>query len=156
MSSTDLPFWDAVDRIRSADERYRREAYAFVMAALGTAVRSLPAERANDPAGRHLSGQELLQGVVSLARREFGVMAPTVFREWGVTRSSDVGAIVFLLVGAGQLSARPEDRPEDFDHGPDLLRALSDGLDLDVPTADEPPRRGAGGPTGGTSPGTPV
>jgi uncharacterized repeat protein (TIGR04138 family) len=110
------------------------------MAALGATVQALPPERLADPERRHLSGQELLLGVVSLARREFGLMAPTVFREWAVATSADIGAIVFQLVGIGQLSARPEDRPEDFAGGPDLMRALSEGLDLGVPVRGVPER----------------
>jgi uncharacterized repeat protein (TIGR04138 family) len=49
-----------------------------------------------------------------------------VFQEWGVRRGEDVGAIVFELVEAGQLSARPEDTIEDFREWPDLTRALAD------------------------------
>jgi uncharacterized repeat protein (TIGR04138 family) len=64
--------------------------------------------------------------VIALARGEFGVMAQTVFREWGVTRSSDIGTMVFQLIDAGHLSARPEDSREDFDGRPDLLAALGD------------------------------
>ena len=57
-------------------------------------------------------------------------MAPTVFREWGVVSSGDVGEIVFELVGCGQLSARPEDTIEDFRAGFDLLGELA-GADSD-------------------------
>ena len=156
MSPTQATFWDAVDRIRAERPSYRREAYGFVVAALGHVVEALPAERQADPERRHLSGQELLRGTVELARREFGVMAPTVFREWGVHASTDVGEIVFQLVEAGQLSARGEDRREDFAGGLDLLRALSEGLDLGVPRAPEPsppPRSGPGAPGGGSGPG---
>ena len=138
MSPTDLSFWDTVDRIRAEDPRYRREAYGFVMAALGHTVQSLPRERLADPERRHLSGQELLHGAVALARREFGLLAPTVFREWGVHRASDLGEIVFQLVRERQLSARREDRREDFASGPDLMRALSEGLDLEGPRPREP------------------
>lgn len=151
MTETHPPFWDVVDTIRAQRPSYRREAYGFVVAALGHTVDSLPAERQADPERRHLSGQELLRGTVELARREFGLMAPTVFREWGVLASTDVGEIVFQLVEAGQLSARGEDRREDFAGGLDLLRALSDGLDLGVPREPSPPTdpgsaRGGGGP----------
>ncbi len=138
MSPTDLSFWDTVDRIRAQDPRYRREAYGFVMAALGHTVQSLPRERLADPERRHLSGQELLRGAVALARREFGLLAPTVFREWGVHGASDLGEIVFQLVKERQLSARREDRREDFAGGPDLMRALSEGLDLEGPAPREP------------------
>lgn len=153
MSQNPPSFWDVVDRIRAARPGYRREAYGFVVAALGHTVEALSPERRADPERRHLSGQELLRGTVELARREFGLMAPAVFREWGVLASTDVGEIVFQLVEAGQLSARGEDRREDFAGGPDLLRALSEGLDLGVPGRREPsPRRGPGSAGGG--PGT--
>jgi uncharacterized repeat protein (TIGR04138 family) len=126
MSQSDRDFWDVVDALRERNPRYRREAYAFVVGALGVTVQSLPADRRADPARRHLSGRELLRGVIRLARREFGSLAPIVFQEWGVRRGEDVGAIVFELVEAGQLSARPEDTIEDFREWPDLTRALAD------------------------------
>jgi uncharacterized repeat protein (TIGR04138 family) len=137
--------WDVIDTIREADGRYRREAYAFVMAALGLTVQSLPAERLEHPERRHLSGQELLRGVVTLAKSEFGPMAPTVFREWGVSTGEDVGNIVFQLVSGGQLSARPEDSIDDFRGGPDLIQALGSR----VPRST---RRSTHRPGGGPSP----
>lgn len=124
MTSSDQPFWDAVDTLRDRDGRYRREAYGFVVGALGVALRALSPERRADPVLRHLSGQELLAAVVQLARGEFGALAPTVFREWGVTQGEDVGAIVFQLVEVEQLNARPEDSLDDFRGGPDLMKAL--------------------------------
>lgn len=125
MSSSDQPFWDAVDALRERDGRYHREAYGFIVGALGIAVRSMPAERRADPARRHLSGRELLAAVVRTARQEFGTLAATVFREWGITTGEDIGRMVFELVESSQLSARPEDSIEDFRGGPDLLLALS-------------------------------
>ncbi len=130
MSPSDLSFWDAVDRVRARDPRYRREAYGFVVAALGAAVQALPAERRSHPVRRHLSGQELTSSVIRLARAEFGMLAATVFREWGVTTREDIGRIVFELVELGQLSARPEDSLDDFRGGGDLLLALRSGLEL--------------------------
>ena len=152
MSSNDLLFWDAVDRIREAEPRYRREAYGFVVAALGVTVQDLPPERLADPVRRHLSGQELLHGLVRLARQEFGPLAPTVFHEWGVHASEDVGRIVFRLVESSELSARPEDSLDDF-RGFDLFRGLSDGLELGEGRVARGgrarPRRAAGGPGSG-------
>jgi len=126
MSPPEPNFWDVVDALRERDSRYRREAYGFVVGALGMTVQSLPEDRRADPVRRHLSGRELLAGIIRLARREFGALAPTVFREWGVRDGEDVGRIVFQLVEAGQLSARPEDTLEDFRGGPDLSRALGE------------------------------
>ena len=121
----DTAFWDAVDALRARNQRYAREAYAFVVGALGATVRTLPSERLDDPRARHLSGGELLEGVVRLARQEFGPLAPTVFGEWGVRSGEDVGRIVFELVETGQLSARPEDTVEDFRGVPDLMASLA-------------------------------
>ena len=123
--STEALFRDAIDELRSRGSRFAREAYVFVVAALGETVRQLPPDRLVDPERRHLSGQELIGGVIRIARAEFGPLAPMVFEEWGVRRSEDVGAIVFELVEAGQLSARPEDRMTDFTCGTDLLSELA-------------------------------
>lgn len=125
MSASERSFWDAVDHLREHDPRYRREAYGFVMVALAAAARALPEVRRTDPVRRHLTGSELLASVIELARSEFGVMAPTVFQEWGLRSGGDVGELVFQLVEAGQLTARPEDRREDFLGEPDLLNRLA-------------------------------
>jgi uncharacterized repeat protein (TIGR04138 family) len=128
--SQETMFRDAVDLLRERGSRFAREAYVFVVAALGEIVRALPAERLADPERRHLSGQELTLGLVRIARDEFGPLAPMVFREWGVRASADIGSIVFELVEAGQLSARPEDTMADFTSGSlDLLRALAGAQD---------------------------
>lgn len=126
--SQERMFRDAVDALRERSGRYAREAYVFVVAALGETVRSLPAERLEHPERRHLSGQELTRGVIRVAREEFGPLAAMVFREWGVRATEDLGAIVFELVEAGQLSARPEDRLADFAGMGDLLEALAEPL----------------------------
>lgn len=142
MNDSKWSFWDVVDQLRQRDGRFRREAYGFVVAALGATVEALPPARLSDPERRHLSGHELVEGVVALARREFGPLAPMVFREWGVTRSEDIGAIVFQLVEAGQLSARPEDTLEDFRGGHELLEALGELPGSDAPGGESATRPG--------------
>ena len=125
--SGESAFWDAVDNLRAERMRYAREAYGFVVSGLTATVQALPEARRESPETRHLSGGELLAGLIGIAREEFGPMAPTVFREWGVLTSADVGEIVFELIGCGQLSARPEDTLDDFRLGPDLMAGLSAG-----------------------------
>ncbi len=101
-------FWEAVGRIRADDGRYEPDAYAFVMEALDLTVRSLD-ER------RHVSGSELVEGAMRLARDRYGMMAFAVLEKWGLLSGSDVGEIVFQLVEVGILSRRPEDSREDFE-----------------------------------------
>ncbi len=125
MTTPEHAFWATVDAIRERDPRYRREAYAFVMRSLAAVARTLPPERAQDPVRRHLSGGELLRGALVIARQEFGVLAPTVLREWGLLSGLDFGRIVFQLVEAGELSARPEDSLDDFRGMDDLPTAVS-------------------------------
>ena len=155
MNRPESPFWEAVDALRDRDPRYRREAYGFVVAALASAVGELPAERRADPERRHLSGAELVGAVIRLARREFGDLSEVVFREWNLTRTEDIGRIVFELVECGQLSARPEDRMQDFQAGPELLASLAGGSGGPDAGGQDAPRgasaRDLGGP-GGESP----
>ncbi len=144
MNAGETTFWDVVDAIRTADPRYRREAYGFVMAALGNTVQALPEDRRRDPGRRHLTGQELLEGVVRLARREFGQLADTVFAEWGVRTGEDVGRIVFQLVESGQLSARREDSMDDFRHAGELAVALREKLGFGPERGADPGASSAG------------
>jgi uncharacterized repeat protein (TIGR04138 family) len=116
----------AVEAILARDRRYSREAYSFVMAALQHTVENL-GER------RHVTGQELLAGIRSLARERFGMMAPAVFNAWGAHKSEDFGWIVFNLVEAKVLSKRPEDSIEDFREGFDFATDFEPEYDLEPP-----------------------
>ena len=111
-------FWERVHAIREKDPRFRREAYEFVMRGLEHTTQRVVGPR------RHVSGQELLRGLIDLARQDYGELAWTVFNEWGVTRSEDFGAIVFLLVEDGLLGRQDNDSPEDFHGGLDLKAEL--------------------------------
>ncbi|HOX07709.1 MAG TPA: hypothetical protein PK280_15020 [Planctomycetota bacterium] len=117
----------AVETILARDSRYSREAYSFLMASLQHTVEKL-GER------RHVSGQELLGGVRDLARERFGMMAPAVFRAWGIRRTEDFGRMVFNLVEAKVLSKRPEDSIEDFREGFDFGTAFEPEYDLEPPS----------------------
>ncbi len=110
-------FVDIIDDIRERDPRYRREAYVFVLGALERAM-------SHRPGRGHVSGQAVLAGAVELAREEYGPLALTVLREWGLGASADVGRVVFHLVEAGLLGREDQDRLEDFEGGIDIAREL--------------------------------
>src|SRR5437588_363005 len=90
-------------KIVRRDPRYAYEAYEFVYAALSYTQQLLdrapPGRGASEPEAQyHVTGRELLRGVREFALREFGLMARTVFRLWGINCTGDFGEIVFNLV----------------------------------------------------------
>src|SRR5207248_2316713 len=100
------------------DPRYALEAYEFVFEALTHTQKRLgrqPRPEEGEPgAAHHVTGPELLDGVRDLALREFGLMARTVFRMWGIQRTDDFGEIIFNLVESGLMSKTEEDSRADF------------------------------------------
>ena len=121
-------FEEIVDKIVGRDPRYHRDAYHFVREALDHTQKSVHKEtRAYLPkSDRHVSGQQLLEGVRSYALEQFGPMVLTVFEEWGVRRCEDFGEIVFNLVdnGKGSFGKTEQDGPDDFKGGYDFEEAF--------------------------------
>src|SRR5262245_53494837 len=111
------------------DPRYAYEAYQFVQEALEFTQqklgRSHKAEQAEDvEPEHHVRGWEVLDGIRELALREFGLMARTVFRMWGIQRTDDFGEIVFNLVECNLMSKTDDDDRRDFHNIFDLDEAL--------------------------------
>lgn len=119
----ETPFMQTVMQICARDERYRPDAYLFVRDALDFTVKTLQAKQPKRQQ-RHVSGQELLAGIRTFALQEYGPMARSVLRTWGVHNTRDFGNIVFNLVESGKLGKTEEDRPEDFADGFDFEDAF--------------------------------
>ena len=64
---------------------------------------------------RHVSGAELAWACRDFAREQFGLLAPHVLGHWGVTRTEDIGRLVFTLVEVGLLVTQPGDLESDFE-----------------------------------------
>lgn len=108
-------FEEALALILRHDTRYPRDAYVFLRLGLNYTLKLL--NKPDHGPGRHISGQELLDGIRQYALQEFGPLARTVLAEWGITRTEDFGEIVFNLVNNGVLGKTEKDRKEDFaDH----------------------------------------
>jgi uncharacterized repeat protein (TIGR04138 family) len=99
------------------DPRYTAEAYIFVRAGLDHTVRRLEKPR-------HVSGQELLDGIREFALAEFGPMTKTILNRWGIMRTEDIGEIVFNLVETGLLGKTEKDSRTDFAAGYDFDEAF--------------------------------
>jgi uncharacterized repeat protein (TIGR04138 family) len=114
------------------DPRFAYEAYEFVCEAVQHTQDRLGRRRMTDPtAERHVTGAELLKGACDLAVREFGMMAPVVFKMWGVRTTDDLGEIVFKLIAAEKLSKSEQDDRDEFHDVFDLEKMLSVGFDLE-------------------------
>jgi uncharacterized repeat protein (TIGR04138 family) len=74
-----------------------------------------------------VTAQELLDGIRELALCEFGLMARTVFRSWGINATGDFGEIVFNLIEANLLNKTEEDSKADFQDVYDLDKVLVEG-----------------------------
>jgi uncharacterized repeat protein (TIGR04138 family) len=115
---SELAFRDGVmDRLRLIEPRFQEHAYLFVLAALEFSQTRLPQRR-------HISGAELAHACRDLALERYGVMARLVLEHWGVTRTADIGDVVFALVELGLLSSQPTDSKADFVDVYDFDRAF--------------------------------
>ncbi len=122
------------------DPRFSYEAYDFVCDAVGFTQERLGrlADEEDTDAERHVSGAELLRGTCELAVREFGMMAPVVFKQWGIRTTDDFVEIVFKLIEAERLSKSEDDDLEDFHNVFDLDKVLTEAFELNL---GEPERK---------------
>ncbi|MDF2376725.1 MAG: hypothetical protein P1U81_10820 [Verrucomicrobiales bacterium] len=105
-------FDEAVKSIVSRDNRFEVDAYHFLREALDHTVIKLREDELEEH--RHVSGPELLEGVVDHALREFGSMAVTVLDSWGIRTGEDIGVMVFQLIDARAFGRSEDDSPADF------------------------------------------
>ncbi len=112
---------DALERILKKDPRYHRDAYYFVRDALDVAQKKFSKSKQQP---RHVSGQELLEGIRQYALDEFGPMTMTVFEEWGLARCEDFGSIVFNMVEFSLLGKTDDDSMDDFKGGYEFFDAF--------------------------------
>lgn len=121
--------FDAVlEQIVAKDPRYPRDAYLFLREALDhtqkmmakTAKSDLPRKSAKGVVPRHVSGQQLLEGIRDFAIQQFGPMAATVLGEWGIRCGEDFGELVFNMVENSLLAKTEKDSREDFKDGYDF------------------------------------
>lgn len=109
-----LRFDAAVEQILEREERFESGAYFLLKDALDFTLKRSKEESGEE---RHVSGEELIFGFRDFALQEFGPMAQTLLREWGVHTCADVGDMVFELIAEGMFGKQDSDTREDFcDH----------------------------------------
>ena len=121
------------EQILPRDTRYEIAAYLFLYEALAYTQKALgrtgPDLRQEE---KHVSGKELLEGIREYAARQFGPLAPTVFRSWGIRRTEDFGEIVFNLVESKLLGKTQSDSRDDFADGFDFDRAFDGPFSAEI------------------------
>jgi uncharacterized repeat protein (TIGR04138 family) len=113
---------EILNAVLAKDPRFHRDAYLFLREALDYTQKRLHQGKKVVP--RHVTGQELLQGIREYALAQFGPMTLTLFAFWGVCRCEDFGQIVFNLVDAQLLSKTEQDSPKDFEGVYDFAEAF--------------------------------
>jgi uncharacterized repeat protein (TIGR04138 family) len=108
---------ETILQIVRKDERFSPQAYYFIFDALDYTIQRMRKVR-------HVTGKELLEGIRRYATEHFGFLARTVLAEWGVSKTSDFGDIVFNLVEAGLLSRTERDTRDDFNDVYDFSEAF--------------------------------
>jgi uncharacterized repeat protein (TIGR04138 family) len=118
----EVNFDEALDQILAKDERFHRDAYLFMREALDFTQKLVGRE--NQGKVRHVTGQELLDGLRQYALQQFGPMTTTVFEEWGIRTCLNFGEIVFNMVEIGLLAKTEKDTRDDFQNGYDFTDAF--------------------------------
>jgi uncharacterized repeat protein (TIGR04138 family) len=118
----EVNFDEALDQILVTDSRFHRDAYLFMREALDFTQKLVGRE--NQGKVRHVTGQELLDGLRQYALQQFGPMTATVFEEWGIRNCQNFGEIVFNMVEIGLLAKTDKDTRDDFQNGYDFTDAF--------------------------------
>jgi uncharacterized repeat protein (TIGR04138 family) len=93
---------------------YPPEAFDFVQQGLTYTVNKLHGEVSDPEQSRHVSGQQLCEGLREYALSQWGLMAGIVLRRWNIRTTFDFGRIVFALVNNGFMQKTDDDSVEDF------------------------------------------
>jgi uncharacterized repeat protein (TIGR04138 family) len=109
------------------DTRYTVDAYLFIREALAYAADALEMGSLSEPEPnlsleqkqqqyreRHLTGQQLCDAIRLYGINQFGLMAQTVLKSWGVETTSAFGDIVYNMIEAGMMKKSPSDRRSHF------------------------------------------
>jgi len=112
-----------IQQLEALNRNYPPDAYSFLLWALDDTIRKLPKSR-------HVSGQELTDGIRKYALDQFGPMARTVFDHWRIRSTLDFGRMVFDLIDLGILRKTETDTLDDFKDRYDFEEAFNGKCDF--------------------------
>ena len=114
-------FYEEVEEICRQDKRYKPDAYEFILQGL-----SFTQGQLKQPG--HLSGRQLALGLRDFAVTQYGALAKTVLRYWGITETQDIGNIVFNMIEKKLFAKTAEDKIDDFKQVYDFEAAFKNVL----------------------------
>ena len=103
----DTDFYKKIEEVIERDERYKPDAYEFIMQALWFTQKRL--NRSS-----HVTARELLEGARDYGLSHYGPMTKSVFEHWGVRGTDDFGEIVFNMIESGVMRKSESDSRLDF------------------------------------------
>ena len=119
----DLQFADDVmGKIRARGGRYNERAYLFILGTIEFLQSRLEVRR-------HVTAAELAWACRDFALQQYGLLAPVVLAHWGITRTDDLGRIVYTLVEVGLLVTQPGDHESDFNAVYEFTEAFGKSYD---------------------------
>lgn len=113
---------------------YPAAAYHFVQAGLNYTVMKIhgPREDGKEGVSRHVTGQQLSEGLREYALQQWGLLARTVLARWNITSTYDFGRIVFAMVESGLMQKTEDDSIEDFRNVFDFKTAFEAGYRIEI------------------------
>ena len=101
---------------------YSPESYRFIRDGLAHTVRivhgdaalAAPPTSEDEEDSRHVSGEQLCDGLRDFGVKQYGLLARTVLSRWGIRSTEDFGKIIFAMVDAGLMRTTEDDHLEDF------------------------------------------
>jgi len=118
-------YLEQLEEIQEKHPEFKREAYNFIMIALHDTLKRIGEQR-------HVSGQELSEGIRTYALDQFGPLVQTVLDYWGIHETFDFGKIVYYLIDEGLMGKTEEDSIEDFRDVYDFTDAFSHTVEYDI------------------------
>jgi uncharacterized repeat protein (TIGR04138 family) len=106
---------------------YPLEAFEFVERGLGYTVVKVHGTALQMGENRHVSGQQLCEGLREYAQHQWGLLARTVLCSWNIFTTMDFGRIVFLLAQHKVMQTSAKDNIEDFRDVFDFKSAFESG-----------------------------
>jgi uncharacterized repeat protein (TIGR04138 family) len=123
---------EGIEQAIRKDGRYPPEAYEFLHRGLGYATRMVHGDEPTE-GPRHVSGQQLCEGLRRLALEQWGPLACDVLARWNIRATGDFGEMVYFLINLGVMGKQDSDRPEDFHQVYDFDQAFNSyQISLDV------------------------